>query len=85
VSEIVSLAWNGAGNRGGNMFFLGQGATEFWTRGNGTGGENKDLGRKAYSADFGLGMDNKCKFLAALTNPVQRDKFIKRGDVVLTA
>jgi len=85
MTEIISLAWNGAGNRGGNMFYLGQGATEFWTRGNGTGGANKDLGRKAYSAEFGLGMENKCSFLAALSNPVQREKLIKRGDLVLTA
>lgn len=85
MTEIVSLAWNGAGNRGGNMFYLGQGATEFWTRGNGTGGANKDLGRKAYSSEFGLGMENKCNFLAALSNPVQREKLIKRGDLMLTA
>jgi hypothetical protein len=85
LSEIVSLAWNGAGNRGGNMFYLAQGATEFWTRGNGTGGANKDVGRKAYSADYGLGMENKCSFLAALSNPTQRDKFIKRGDSILVA
>jgi hypothetical protein len=85
VAEIVSLAWNGAGNRGGNMFYLGQGATEFWTRGNGTGGANKDLGRKAYSADYGLGMENKCNFLAALVDSGQREKMIKRGDKVLSA
>lgn len=85
MTEIVSLAWNGAGNRGGNMFYLAQGATEFWTRGNGTGGANKDLGRKAYSAEYGLGMDNKCAFLAALSDTNQREKFIKRGDLVLTA
>jgi hypothetical protein len=85
MQEIVNLAWNGAGNRGGNMFYLAQGATEFWTRGNGTGGVNKDLGRKAYSSEFGSGMDNKCNFLAALSNPVQREKIMKRGDVILTA
>jgi hypothetical protein len=84
MSEIVSLAWNGAGNRGGNMFYLAQGATEYWTRGNGTGGANKDLGRKAFSSEFGLGMDNKCNFLAALSNPAQRDKLIQRGDLVLS-
>jgi hypothetical protein len=84
MSEIVSLAWNGAGNRGGNMFYLAQGATEYWTRGNGTGGANKDLGRKAFSSEFGLGMDNKCNFLSALSNPAQRDKLIQRGDLVLS-
>jgi hypothetical protein len=84
MTEIVSLAWNGAGNRGGNLFYLAQGATEYWTRGNGTGGANKDLGRKAFSSEFGLGMDNKCNFLAALSNPSQREKFIKRGDLVLS-
>jgi len=85
MTEIVSLAWNGSGNRGGNMFYLAQGATEFWTRGNGTGGSNKDLGRKAYSAEFGLGMENKRSFVSALVNPVEREKLIKRGDMVLTA
>lgn len=85
LSEIVSLTWNGAGNRGGNMFYLAQGATEFWTKGNGTGGSNKDLGRKAYSAEFGLGMENKRNFVGALTNQIQREKYIKRGEVVLVA
>lgn len=85
MTEIVSLAWNGAGNRGGNMFYLAQGATEFWTRGNGTGGANKDLGRKAYSAEFGLGMENKRNFVGALVNQAQREKYIKKGDLVLTA
>jgi hypothetical protein len=85
MTEIVSLAWNGSGNRGGNMFYLAQGATEFWTRGNGTGGSNKDLGRKAYSAEFGLGMENKRSFVSSLVNPVEREKLIKRGDLVLTA
>jgi len=84
MTEIVALAWNGAGNRGGNLFYLAQGATEYWTRGNGTGGANKDLGRKAFSSEFGLGMDNKCNFLSALSNPSQREKFIKRGDLVLS-
>lgn len=84
MSEIVSLAWNGAGNRGGNLFYLAQGATEFWTRGNGTGGSNKDLGRKAYSSEFGLGMENKRNFVSALVNPEQREKLIKRGDLMLT-
>jgi hypothetical protein len=83
MGEIVDLAWNGKGNRGGNMFYLAQGATEFWTRGNGTGGVNKDLGRKAYSADYGTGMDNKCNFLTALSDPSQREKLMKLGDVVL--
>jgi hypothetical protein len=85
MAEIVSLARNGSGKRGGNMFYLAQGATEFWTRGNGTGGSNKDLGRKAYSAEFGLGMENKRSFVSALVNPVEREKLIKRGDMVLTA
>lgn len=84
MTEIVSLAWNGAGNRGGNMFYLAQGATEFWTRGNGTGGVNKDLGRKAYSAEFGLGMENKRNFVGALVDPGQREKLIKRGDLMLS-
>jgi hypothetical protein len=83
MGEIVDLAWNGKGNRGGNLFYLAQGATEFWTRGNGTGGANKDLGRKAYSADYGTGMDNKCNFLTALSDPSQREKLMKLGDVVL--
>ena len=85
MSEIVSLAWNGAGNRGGNMFYLAQGATEFWTRGNGTGNEKKDMGRKAYSSEFGLGMENKRNFVSSLVNEDRRNKLIKIGDRILTA
>lgn len=85
LSEIVSLAWNGAGNRGGNMFYLAQGATEFWTRGNGTGSATRDIGKKAFSAEFGSGMDNKLSFVSSLVNEDRRNKLIKLGDMVLTA
>lgn len=85
MREIVSLAWNGAGNRGGNMFYLAQGATEFWTRGNGTGGESRDLGKKAYSSEFGTGMENKMNFVASLTDSKVRDNLIRKGDIVLSS
>jgi hypothetical protein len=85
MRDIVSLAWNGAGNRGGNFFYLSQGATEFWTRGNGTGGPKKDVGRKAFSSEFGTGMDNKMNFISALIDPAKREKLIKKGDAVLAA
>lgn len=84
MSEIVALAWNGAGNKGDNMFYLGQGATEFWTRGNGTGSSNRDMGKKAFSAEFGSGMDNKLSFMSALADENTRNKMIKRGDLVLS-
>lgn len=85
MREIVALAWNGAGNKGGNMFYLAQGATEFWTRGSGTGGESKMIGRKAYSSEFGLGMENKKNFVASLSDPERREKLIKIGDRLLKA
>ncbi len=83
VDEVVRLAWNGLGNTGENLFYLAQGATEFWTSGMGTGGEGRDAGRKAFSADFGSGMDQKTSFLSDLTNPVRREKLIARGEKVL--
>jgi len=83
--DIVSLAWNGRGNRGGNLFYLAQGATEFWTSGNGTGGVNRDLGKKVFSSEFGSGMDSKVDFVSALLNQDRREKLMKLGDKVLVA
>lgn len=83
VDEVVRLAWNGKGNKGENLFYLAQGATEFWTNGLGTGGENRDMGRKAFSADFGSGMDQKVSFLRDLTNEKKRNEHIKRGEKIL--
>jgi hypothetical protein len=83
--EIVSLAWNGRGNKGDNYFYLAQGATEFWTGGNGTGGLSRDLGKKVFSSEFGSGMENKVGFISSLTNPERREKLIKLGDRVLVA
>jgi hypothetical protein len=83
--EIVSLAWNGRGNKGGNFFYLAQGATDFWTSGNGTGGESRDMGKKVFSSEFGSGMDNKKAFISSLVNPETRNKLIKLGEKVLIA
>jgi len=83
VDEVVRLAWNGKGNKGDNLFYLAQGATEFWTTGLGTGGESRDTGRKAFSADFGTGMDQKTAFLRDLTDSDKRQKHINRGEKVL--
>ena len=85
VDEVVNLAWNGKGNHGDNFFYLAQGATEFWTTGSGTGSEKRDVGRKAFSSDFGTGMDQKTTFLRDLTNKTKRDELIKRGEKVLMA
>lgn len=87
VSEILRLSTDGKGNEGNrknpNLFYLAQGATDYWTRGDGTG-KGRDTGKKAFSSEFGGGMDNKIQFIQALAEPKKRAELVSLGDKILS-
>lgn len=61
--SIAELFKFGKGNSGQSMFDLLNGATEYYTSGNGSGGKTVSAMKKAYSADYGTAADKKVKFL----------------------
>lgn len=80
ATEIVSLFSNGIGNRGETLYDLANGATEFWTHGNGVGRSgNVSEGQKAYRSSFGTASSHKEKFIAMLSNENRRAKALEVG------
>lgn len=66
--EIVSLAWTGAGNRGGDLYQLFQGATDYWTNGSGVGSERVGLTKRISRARWGSAASHKADFLDYLSS-----------------
>ena len=55
------------GNSGQSLYDVLNGATEFWTSGDGVG-RTATAGKKAYSSEFGTAANNKEKFADYLTS-----------------
>lgn len=61
ADSILALFRNGQGNKGQTLYDLLNGATEYWTSGDGTGSDaSKEA--KAYKSQFGLAADHKNQF-----------------------
>lgn len=73
ATEIVALFARGAGNIGETLYDLWNGATEYWTMGEGTG-KNADQTTKRYKAAFGKASDHKSGFLNMLSDEENRNK-----------
>lgn len=67
ATEIVSLFSRGAGNNGETLYDLWNGATDYWTNGEGTG-KKADSTTKRYKAAFGFAADHKQRFLDLLAD-----------------
>ncbi len=67
IDGITDLAINGQGNRGQSLYDTLNGATEFWTSGDGVG-QSATAGKKAYSSEFGTAAANKERFAEYLTS-----------------
>ena len=61
IDGITELAINGRGNNGRTMYDVLNGATEYWTSGDGVG-RTASAGKKAYSSEFGTAANNKERF-----------------------
>lgn len=73
ATEIVNLFSRGAGNNGESLYDLWNGATDYWTNGEGTG-KKSDQTTKRYKASFGLASDHKSRFLDLLQDEDRRNE-----------
>lgn len=76
IDAIALLSVVGKGNKGQSLYDVLNGATEYWTHGDGTGkGKKTELAARVYKANFGGAADHKTAFLDYLLDP-------KRGELV---
>jgi len=83
VYGIADLARTGRGNHGRTMYDVLNGATEFWTSGEGVGKTTTE-GRRAFSSEFGTGSDRKQEFSRYLIKG-DYETAADEGQKVLTA
>ena len=84
VNEIARLASDGRGNAAHRttLYGLANGATEYWSEGDGTGRGGASF-KKAYSSNMGTGMEHKEKFIESLADTKLRHAIHKAGKAVL--
>lgn len=78
ADEISTLFSRGKGNNGRTMYDLLNGATEYWTNGDGTG-KKETLAGKAYKANFGTAADHKDAFANFLMSEESRTELAELG------
>lgn len=80
ASEIADLFSNGIGNKGRSLYDLANGATEYWTHGNGVGKVGKaTMVSRVYRAQFGQAADHKVRFIDSLANEDTRATMLALG------
>ena len=82
ATAIVDLFANGKGNNGKNLYDLANGATEYWTSGDGVGSKANDIS-KAYKAEFGMAADHKSRFVEMLADESRRNTAKEMGKEAL--
>lgn len=73
ATEIVNLFAVGRGNKGQTLYDLANGATEYWTSGEGVG-KKADALTKSYKSEFGMAADHKNRFVELLANEDKRNE-----------
>jgi hypothetical protein len=82
---IVDLFANGKGNSGRSLYDLANGATEYWSSGDGVGKAAKTTGaQRAYRSQFGSAAAHKEKFVALLANDDRRQVALEVGRKAVT-
>jgi hypothetical protein len=76
--EIADLFANGIGNNGRNLYDLANGATEYWTSGEGTG-RNASIASRTYRSQLGSAAEHKRRFIGMLADDEKRDTMASRG------
>jgi len=82
ANEIARLFLRGKGNNGRSLYDMLNGATEFWTSGDGTG-KKADAGTKAYKAEFGDASEHKQAFANLLLSPEKVNELKEAGRLAL--
>lgn len=84
AQEIVTLFARGKGNRGENLYDLCNGATEYWTSGDGAG-KSLDVASRAYRSNMGAAAEHKRAFIALLADEDKRKDALSMGRESLKA
>ena len=79
ASDIATLFSRGIGNAGKSLYDLANGATEYWTSGNGTGKANTTLGQRTYRSALGQAAEHKVRFIEMLANEEARNHALRIG------
>jgi hypothetical protein len=82
ATAIVDLFANGKGNNGKTLYDLANGATEYWTSGDGVGRNANDIA-KSYKAEFGMAADHKSRFVELLADESRRNTAKEMGKEAL--
>ncbi len=75
---IATLFARGIGNSGETLYDLANGATEYWTHGDGTG-KTLGAGARLYRSAMGAAAEHKQAFVAMLANEDRRTQALKLG------
>jgi hypothetical protein len=84
AEEIVRLFDRGVGNYGQSLYDLANGATEYWTSGDGTGKAGATIAQRTYRSEMGAAADHKCAFIAMLSSKADLEQVMERGVEALT-
>lgn len=76
--EIARLAANGIGNLGKSLYDLANGATEYWTSGEGVG-RTGSVASQVYRSQLGSAADHKRRFIGMLSDEETRSTMESRG------
>lgn len=82
ATAIVDLFANGKGNNGKTLYDLANGATEYWTSGEGVGRNANDI-VKSYKSEFGMAADHKSRFVELLADEDRRKTAKEMGKEAL--
>jgi hypothetical protein len=86
IEGIVELARTGKGNRGETAYDLFNGATDYWSNGDGVGkADTVGLSKRAYRSNFGSAANHKSAFCEYLFNPERVTKGREVASKVLHA
>ena len=80
---IATLFSRGIGNKGETLYDLANGATEYWTSGDGTGKGKTSQSDRAYRSMLGSAATHKESFVAMLANDTRRSEALSLGKQAL--
>ena len=79
ANELATLFSRGIGNNGKSLYDLANGATQYWTSGEGTGKKNTDVETRAYKSEMGTAAEHKIKFVQMLALDNERNEALELG------